>query len=115
MTKDQLPENYTKENIRRTVLNETYIGILLLTLPMLITSYLRLPIMGYTPIVSVIAFGPIILCFLYIFRNKVSYEVSSWALVVTTYVIGVVDIISLQTVDNPRGGGSDNVDKIFVG
>lgn len=95
MTKDQLPEIYTKENIRRTVLNETYLGILLLTLPMLITSYLRLPIMGYTPIISVIAFGPIILCILYIFRNKVSYAVGSWALVVTTYVIGVVDIISL--------------------
>lgn len=95
MTKNQLPENYTKENIRRTVLNETYIGILLLTLPMLITSYLRLPIMGYTPIISVIALGPVILSLLYIFRSKVSYEVGSWALVVTTYVIGVVDIISL--------------------
>ena len=95
MPRHELPENYTKDNINRTVLNEVYLGILLLTLPMLITSYLRLPVMGYTPIISVIAFGPVILSLLYLFRDRVSYAVGSWAVVTITYIIGVVDIISL--------------------
>lgn len=95
MTYNHLPDNFTKQDIRTIVLNETYLGILLLTLPMLITSYLRLPIMGYTPIIFVIAIGPVVLALIYLFRNKLPYVVGSWAIVTITYLIGVIDIISL--------------------
>ncbi len=85
----------TISSVQSDVLNQTYIGALILAIPVMITSYMRLPILGISPIIYMTIIGSIIISFVYYFRRRISYRIRIYVILATGYAIGVADLLSI--------------------
>jgi len=88
-------DKYSIKDIKEKVLAETYVAILFLLVPLVIAAWLQIRVMGFQPILILVSIGPLFIILIYLFRKRIPYEVSAWALIVLCYIGGIVDIISL--------------------
>lgn len=81
--------------VQNDILNHSYISVILLTIPMIITSYLRIPVLGISPIIVMSILGSLFISSIYLFRERLSYKSRSYIIISSAYIIGVVDILSI--------------------
>lgn len=77
------------------VLDRTYLGIISFVAPMLFFSVFRIKLIGFLPIVLFSYIGSSLLLIVYVMRKKLPYSFRAWVIVLSAYIIGIIDMFSL--------------------
>lgn len=83
------------DKIKNRVVNDVYLGVILLTIPLIISNIHQIMAIGISPVGVFSFFSPIVLIVLFLLRHKTSYKLRAHVAIGLTYVTAIADLLSV--------------------